>query len=147
MKKQPELTIYEIPTVDLVPYANNAKEHTRGQVETIVNSFALVCRDVVPVGSSLGISFDRLTVESLRVSSRRCLGQILRQIRKLFRNSKPAVSFLSRGQKRVGFEARHSPKWMPKRVVFLSSTCLADSNLSIVDTSLCRKGLNELIIG
>ena len=34
MKEQPELTIYEVPTVDLVPYANNAKEHTREQVET-----------------------------------------------------------------------------------------------------------------
>lgn len=38
MKEQPELTIYEVPTVDLVPYANNAKEHSREQVETIVNS-------------------------------------------------------------------------------------------------------------
>ena len=39
------------------------------------------------------------------VSSRRRLGQTLGQIRKPFRNRKPAVSFLSRGQKRVSFEA------------------------------------------
>lgn len=38
MKEQPELTIYEVPTSELIPYANNAKEHDREQVETIVNS-------------------------------------------------------------------------------------------------------------
>ena len=39
------------------------------------------------------------------MSSRKRLGQALGQIRKLFRNREPAVSFLSRGQKRGGFEA------------------------------------------
>lgn len=38
MKPQPELTIHEELVSDLIPYANNAKIHDFGQVETIVNS-------------------------------------------------------------------------------------------------------------
>ncbi len=38
MKQQPELTIYEIPTDDLIPYAHNAKTHSDYQVDTIVSS-------------------------------------------------------------------------------------------------------------
>lgn len=67
------------------------------------HSFMLTCRGDNPVVSSLGVGFDRLVTESFRVTSRGCLGQFLRQIRKLFRNRALAVSFLSRGQKRKGF--------------------------------------------
>ena len=73
------------------------------------HSFTLVCCGAIPIGSSLVVGFVHLTAESLRVSSRRRLGQTLGQIRKLFRNHEPAVSFLSRGQKRVGFEALKRP--------------------------------------
>ena len=73
------------------------------------HSFTLVCCGAIPIGSSLVVGFVHLAAESLRVSSRRRLGQTLGQIRKLFRNRKPAVSFLSRGQKRVGFEALKRP--------------------------------------
>lgn len=38
MKNQPELTVTEERTEDLIPYANNAKIHTNEQVEQIVKS-------------------------------------------------------------------------------------------------------------
>lgn len=38
MKQQPELTVEEVPTDALVPYARNAKVHTNEQVEQIVRS-------------------------------------------------------------------------------------------------------------
>ena len=38
MKEQPELTIYEVPVADLVPYAGNAKKHSDYQVGTIAAS-------------------------------------------------------------------------------------------------------------
>lgn len=38
MKEQPELKVHEVPTGDLVPYANNAKLHSELQVEQIANS-------------------------------------------------------------------------------------------------------------
>ena len=38
MKEQPELTIYEVPVADLVPYAGNAKKHSDHQVGTIAAS-------------------------------------------------------------------------------------------------------------
>ena len=38
MKEQPELTITEHKTSELVPYANNAKMHTNEQIEQIVKS-------------------------------------------------------------------------------------------------------------
>ena len=85
----------------------------------------LVCRGAIPIGSSLVVGFVHLAAESLRVSSRRRLGQTLGQIRKLFRNRKLAVSFLSRGQKRQGFEAHNRPKRMPKGPIFLFGACLA----------------------
>lgn len=78
-------------------------------VRNYSHSFTLVCCGAIPIGSSLVVGFVHLAAESLRVSSRRRLGQALGQIRKLFRNREPAVSFLSRGQKRVGFEALKRP--------------------------------------
>ena len=89
------------------------------------HSFTLVCRGAIPIGSSLVVGFVHLAAESLRMSSRKRLGQALGQIRKLFRNREPAVSFLSRGQKRVGFEALKRPRWMIKRLIFLFGACLA----------------------
>ena len=83
------------------------------------HSFTLVYCCVIPVDSSWLVDFDRHTVESRRVTSRRRLGQILGQNRELFRNREPAVSFLSRGQKRAGFEAQKRPKWMPKEAIIL----------------------------
>lgn len=59
----------------------------------------LVCRGAIPIGSSLVVGFVHLAAESLRVSSRRRLGQTLGQIRKLFRNRKLAVSFVVPGGK------------------------------------------------
>ena len=38
MREQPELTVTEMATSELVPYANNAKIHTREQVEQIAKS-------------------------------------------------------------------------------------------------------------
>ena len=64
-------------------------------------SFTLFCRGAIPIGSSLVVGFVHHAAESLRVSSRRRLGQTLGQVRKLFRNREPAVSFLPRGQKRL----------------------------------------------
>lgn len=73
------------------------------------HSFTPVCCGVIPVNSSWAVGLDCLAAESCSVSSRRRLRQILEQIRELFRNRKPAVSFLSRRQKRVGFEALKRP--------------------------------------
>ena len=47
------------------------------------------------------VGFNRHTAESCRVSSRGRLGQNVGQRRKLFDGRRPAVSFLSRGQKRT----------------------------------------------
>ena len=76
---------------------------------TYSHSFTPVCCGVIPVNSSWAVGLDCLAAKSRRVTSRRRLGQTLGQIRKLFRNRKPTVSFLSRGQKRVGFEALKRP--------------------------------------
>lgn len=73
------------------------------------HSFTLVCRGAIPIGSSLVVGFVHLAAESLRVSSRKRLGQALGKIRELFRNREPTVPFLSRGQKRAGFEALKHP--------------------------------------
>ena len=89
------------------------------------HSFMLVCCGDIPVDSSWVVDFDRHTAESYRVTSRRRLGQSLGQICELFRNREPAVSFLSRGQKRVGFEARNHMKWMPKRLISPFGACFA----------------------
>lgn len=89
------------------------------------HSFKSICRGDIPIGSSLVVGFVHLAAESLRVSSRRRLGQTLGQIRKLFRNRKLAVSFLSQGQKRQGFEARNRSKGVPKRLFSLFDACLA----------------------
>ena len=89
------------------------------------HSFTLVCCGAIPIGSSLVVGFAHLAAKSLRVSSRRRLVQTLGQIRKLFRNREPAVSFSPRGQKRVGFEALKRPRWMIKRLIFLFGARLA----------------------
>ena len=89
------------------------------------HSFTLVCRGAIPIGSSSVVGFVHLAAESLLVSSLRRLGQALGQIRKLFRNREPAVSFLSRGQKQQGFEAHNRPKRMPKGPIFLFGARLA----------------------
>ena len=36
--ESPEIKVFEVPTASLVPYANNAKEHSQLQVEQIANS-------------------------------------------------------------------------------------------------------------
>ena len=89
------------------------------------HSFTLVCRGAILIGSSLVVGFVHLAAESLRVSSRKRLGQALGQIRKLFRNREPAVSFLSRGQKRVGFEALKRSMRTPEQPTILFDTRLA----------------------
>ena len=38
LRQQPELTVEEVPTDELVPYANNAKVHTNEQIGQIVKS-------------------------------------------------------------------------------------------------------------
>lgn len=38
MKQQPEIKVYEVSTADIMPYENNAKIHTREQVDQIVRS-------------------------------------------------------------------------------------------------------------
>lgn len=38
LRQQPELTVEEVPTDDLVPYARNAKVHTNEQIDQIVKS-------------------------------------------------------------------------------------------------------------
>ncbi len=85
------------------------------------NYFTLACRGVIPVNSTWVVGLGRLAAESRRVSSRRCLGQI----RKLFRNRVPAVSFLSRGQKRAGFVDQKRPKRIAIRPIFLFGSSLA----------------------
>lgn len=87
----------------------STKTRVQKPVPAIPHSFTLVCRGDNPVDSSLVVGLSRLAAESCRVISRSRLGQILGQIRELFRNREPAVSFLSRGQKRVSFEALKRP--------------------------------------
>ena len=38
MKQQPELTVEEVPTESLIPYARNAKIHTNEQIDQICES-------------------------------------------------------------------------------------------------------------
>lgn len=38
MKEQPEIKVQEVPVSDLLPYANNAKIHTREQIDQICSS-------------------------------------------------------------------------------------------------------------
>lgn len=91
-----------------------------GAVSRYSHSFTYVCRGIISVASSLPFGLDRNTAESCRVASRRRLGQI----RELFRNREPTVSFLSRGQKQQGFEVRNRLKGMPKRLFSLFGACL-----------------------
>lgn len=68
------------------------------------HSFTLVCCCAIPVNSSWVVGFRCLATESRRVSSRRSLRQNVGQRRKLFGHRRPAVSFLSRGQKQAGLQ-------------------------------------------
>ena len=117
---EPEGSEALIPVISLVALlygdaetaSGDTRQHQNGSPEAssrYSHSFTLVCCGAIPIGSSLVVGFVHLVAESLRVSSRKRLGQALGQIRKLFRNREPAVSFLSRGQKRVSFEALKRP--------------------------------------
>ena len=68
------------------------------------HSFKPVCCCVIPVGSSWVIRLDRRATKSLHVSPCGRLGQNVGQRRKLFGHRRPAVSFLSRGQKKAGLQ-------------------------------------------
>ena len=92
--------------------SGGTQQHQNASSEASIrysHSFTLVCCGAIPIGSSLVVGFAHLAAKSLRVSSRKRLVQTLGQIHKLFRNREPAVSFLPRGQKRVGFEALKRP--------------------------------------
>ena len=107
---------------------NETQEHSaalKSAGQSPIGLLPLFCRGDNPVDSSLVVDFSQLAAESYRVISRSRLGQILGQIRELFRNREPAVSFLSRGQKRQGFEVRNRSKGMPKRLFSLFGACLA----------------------
>ena len=117
---EPEGPKAVIPVISLVALLYGGAETAPGGTRRYQNaspeasyrysySFTLACCSVIPVNFCLVVGFDCLAAESRRVSSHRRLGQALGQIRKLFRNREPAVSFLSRGQKRVGFEALKRP--------------------------------------
>ena len=110
---------------DTLRYSADGDTTPQNSLSGYSHSFTLVCRRTIPVGSSSVVGFNRLAAESLRVSLRRRLGQILGQIRELFRNREPVVSFLSRGQKREGFEAQNRPKWIQERPTFLFGASLA----------------------
>ena len=101
-----------LPCGDAETVPGGTRQHQSASSEASFrysHSFTLVCRGAIPIGSSLVVGFVHLAAESRRVTSRRRLGQTLGQSRKLFRNRKPTVSFLSRGQKWVGFEALKRP--------------------------------------
>ena len=124
----PTILLAALPCGDAETASGGTRQHQNASPEASFrysHSFTFVCRCAIPIGSSLVVGFIHLAAESLRVSSRRRLGQTLGQIRKLFRNRKLAVSFLSRGQKRQGFEVRNRSKGMPKRLLSLFGTCLA----------------------
>ena len=117
---EPEGPEAVIPVISLVALLYGGAETAPGGTRRYQNanpeassryshSFTLVCCGAIPIGSSLVVGFAHLAAKSLRVSSRRRLVQTLGQIHKLFRNHEPAVSFLSRGQKRVGFAALKRP--------------------------------------
>ena len=73
------------------------------------HSFTLVCCSVISASSSWVVDFDRHTAESHCVSSRGRLGQNMGQRRKLSGHRRPAVSFLSRGQKQTNGRAQKGP--------------------------------------
>ena len=109
----PTISLVALPCGDAETVPDGTQPHQNASSEASFcysHSFTLVCRYVIPAYSSWAVDYRRFTVESRRVTSRGCLGQILRQARKLFRNLEPAFLFLSRGQKRSGCEARNRPK-------------------------------------
>ena len=108
----PVISLAALPCGDAETAPGGTRQHQNASPKVssrYSRSFTLVCCSVVPVNFCLVVGFDCLAAESRRVSSHRRLGQTLGQIRKLFRNSEPAVSFLSRGQKRVGFKGLKPP--------------------------------------
>ena len=117
---EPEGPEADIPVISLVALLYGDVETAPGGTRRYQNAspeasyrysypFTLACCSVIPVKFCPFVGFDCLAAESCRVSSHMRLGQALGQIRKLFRNREPAVSFLSRGQKREGFEALKRP--------------------------------------
>lgn len=117
---EPEGPEAVIPVISLAALLYGDAETTPGGTRRYQNtspeassryshSFTLACCSVIPVKFCPVVGFDCLAAESRRVSSHMRLGQALGQIRKLFRNREPAVSFLSRRQKREGFEALKRP--------------------------------------
>ena len=106
------ISLAALPCGDAETASGDTRQHQNASSEASFrysHSFTLVCCGAIPIGSSLVVGFVHLAAESRRVTSRRRLGQALGQIRKLFRKRKPTVSFLSRGQKRVGFETLKRP--------------------------------------
>lgn len=76
--------------------------HSKVQVRALSaysHSFTLVCRCVNPAKSSTVVDFGRIAAESRHVPPRGHLGQNMGQRGKLFASRRPAVSFLSPGQK------------------------------------------------
>ena len=60
------------------------------------HSFTHVCCGVIPVGSSLVVSFDRFVAESRRASPRRRLRQILDKTANYFETASPQFHFCPR---------------------------------------------------
>ena len=73
------------------------------------HSFTLALCRVIPVNSSWAIGFDRTVTESCRVSSRRRLGQILRQSPQTISKPRALSLFLSRRQKQRRFRVGKLP--------------------------------------
>ena len=91
-----------MPRLRTPPTPGDAIESTRKQGGlNFSHSFTLVCCGVIPVDISWLVGLGRFAAESRRVISRRSLGQNVGQRRKLFGRRRPAVSFLSRGQKQT----------------------------------------------
>lgn len=76
-----------------------------GALSAYSHSLTLVCCRAIPVNSSWVVDFDRLAMESRRVSLRGRLGQSMGQRRKLFGLPRFAVSFLPQGKNETGFAA------------------------------------------
>ena len=111
---------YASRTLEITPRGTRIVNYSR---RAQLFPYRRVLRRAIPVDSSLVVGFNRLATESLRVSSRRRLGQILGQIRKLFRNREPAVSFLSRESSAP--PALNRPKRMSKWPILFFASCLA----------------------
>lgn len=108
----PATLLVALPCGDAETASGDTRRHQNASSEASYrysHPFTLACCSVIPVKFCPVVGFDCLAAESCRVSSHRRLGQTLGQIRKLFRNRKLTVSFMSQGQKRVSFEALKRP--------------------------------------